>query len=198
MELRERVCCSEAGPLKRLLPVMEAIASGGGGQQIIALDGRAAAGKSTLARLLGQMTGAGVIHMDDFFLPEELRTKERLAEPGGNVDYDRFLAEVLPGLKSGETFSYRRFDCGRMELGERREVPAGKVRIVEGAYSCHPKLGAYMTLRVFCDISAGEQRIRIEKRNGEEQLSHFVREWIPMEEKYFAYFHIKERADFVL
>lgn len=196
--MREKVCCSEDGLYNRILPVMEAIASGESGQQIIALDGRSAAGKSTLAQLLGKMTGAGVIHMDDFFLPKELRTKERLAEPGGNVDYDRFLTEVLPGLKSGEAFSYRRFDCSRMELGESRKVPAGTIRIVEGSYSCHPKLGDYMTLRVFCDISAEEQRVRIEKRNGEEMLSRFVREWIPMEEKYFAYFPIKERADFVL
>ena len=32
--------------------------------------------------------------MDDFFLPMELRTAERLEEPGGNVHYERFSAEV--------------------------------------------------------------------------------------------------------
>ncbi|MBS7324987.1 MAG: (d)CMP kinase, partial [Angelakisella sp.] len=36
---------------------------------VIALDGRAAAGKSTLAAALAETLQAAVIHMDDFFLP---------------------------------------------------------------------------------------------------------------------------------
>ena len=34
---------------------------------IISVDGRAAAGKTTLAARLSQLLGASVIHMDDFF-----------------------------------------------------------------------------------------------------------------------------------
>lgn len=198
MDFGEKICSLKGGEYERLRPVLEAAAAGGDGPQIIALDGRAASGKTTMARQLEEITGAGVIHMDDFFLPPELRTPERLAEPGGNVDYGRFLQEVLPGLKSGAAFSYRRFDCGKMALGESREVPAGKLRIVEGAYSCHPVFGEYMTLRVFCDADAALQRERIEKRNGPERLSRFLREWIPMEEAYFARFQIRERADLIV
>ena len=33
--------------------------------------------------------------MDDFFLRPEQRRPERFAEPGGNVDRERFAAEVL-------------------------------------------------------------------------------------------------------
>ena len=57
---------------------------------ILAIDGRAAAGKTTLANLLQEYFDGAVIHMDDFFLPLELRTKERYATPGGNVHYERF------------------------------------------------------------------------------------------------------------
>lgn len=49
---------------------------------VIAMDGRAAAGKTTLAEELAVTLGGAVVHMDDFFLPGELRTPERLAAPG--------------------------------------------------------------------------------------------------------------------
>ena len=38
---------------------------------IIGIDGMAAAGKSTLAEELASLVGGCVVHMDDFFLPEE-------------------------------------------------------------------------------------------------------------------------------
>lgn len=178
--------------------ILRAIEKAPGEVKVIAIDGRCASGKTTLAERLSQETGAGVIHMDDFFLPAKLRTIERMKEPGGNVHYERFAEEVLPMLKSTGEFGYRRFECGRMELGEVRRVPAGKLRIVEGAYSCHPKFGNYMSLRVFCDVAAVEQRKRIKTRNGEEALPDFLGKWIPMEERYFAAYKIRENADIIL
>ena len=166
--------------------------------KIIAIDGRCASGKSTLAEQLAMLTGAGVIHMDDFFLPKELRTEERPTEPGGNVHYERFAEEVLPFIKSGKAFSYRCFDCSRMDLGEERKIPSGSIRIVEGAYSCHPKLGNYMDIKVFCDVSEQEQKSRIRKRNGETALSAFLNKWIPMEERYLKAYAVREKADIII
>ena len=72
------------------------------GKILIAVDGNAASGKSTLAARLSAyfapQCSVNVFHMDDFFLPPTLRTPERLGEPGGNVHYERFLDEVLAGL----------------------------------------------------------------------------------------------------
>lgn len=178
--------------------VSAASGSAHGEVKVIAIDGRCASGKTTLARRLAEITGAGVIHMDDFFLPPELRTPKRLAEAGGNVDYERFSAEVLPKLMTGESFTYRRFECSRMTLGESCVIPAGKLRIVEGAYSCHPEFGNYMTFRVFSDVSPDEQRRRILTRSGEEMLSRFLNEWIPMEEQYFQTYRIREKADLIV
>ena len=62
----------------------------------IAIDGGAASGKTTLAKVLSEKYHAPVIHMDDFFLRPEQRTPERFAEPGGNLDRERFLREVVP------------------------------------------------------------------------------------------------------
>lgn len=166
--------------------------------KIIAIDGRCAAGKTTFAAQLAAAAGAGLVHMDDFFLPEELRTKERLNEPGGNVHYERFAEEVLPRLRNADGFGYVRYDCRSKAYGERRIVPAGTLRIVEGAYSCHPKFGDYMDIRIFCDIKALEQRSRIKKRDGADLLPVFLGKWIPWEEKYFAVHKIRQRADIIL
>ena len=195
-----RLVCSR---FIRILPVLETVCADGVFQEeheryVVAIDGRCASGKTTLAEQLAEVTGAGVVHMDDFFLPQELRTEERLNEPGGNVHYERFREEVLPALKGGGSFSYRRFNCGRMELGEERKVCDSRILIVEGAYSCHPKFGAYMSLRVFSDVDHREQLRRIKARDGEEALENFITRWIPMEESYFAAFRTKEQADIVI
>lgn len=187
----------------RIFPVLEAVCSAETnasalGRCVVAVDGRCASGKSTLAELLAMVTGAGVVHMDDFFLPSELRTEARLNEPGGNVHYERFQKEVLPALNRGGDFSYRRFDCSRMELGEERKVSGNGLLVVEGAYSCHPKLGDYMTLRVFSDVESEKQLRRIGVRDGERALETFKQCWIPMEENYFKAYGIREQADIVL
>lgn len=181
---------------KQVLAALQALPPGG--VRVIAIDGRSAAGKTTLAAALARALGAGVVHMDDFFLPGELRTPARLAQPGGNVHWERFAAEVLPLLRGGGAFAYRRFDCGAMAPGALVQVPAGRWRIVEGAYSCHPRLGGYMDLRLFADVPPAEQLARIGARGGAAAQEAFRTRWIPLEEAYLAAFPIREQADLVL
>ena len=57
---------------------------------LIAVEGRCASGKTTLASALQKELGCCVFHMDDFFLRPEQRTRERLLTAGGNIDYERF------------------------------------------------------------------------------------------------------------
>ena len=78
---------------------------------LVAIDGRCASGKSTLAKDLQKQLDCNVIHMDDFYLQPHQRTTKRLREPGGNVDYERFETEVLQPMLTGEAFSYRPYDA---------------------------------------------------------------------------------------
>lgn len=162
---------------------------------LLALDGRCAAGKTTLAAQLRERTGCTVIHMDDFFLRPEQRTAERLAQPGGNVDWERFLEEVLLPLKKGRPFQYRPYDCHTQTLREPVRITPGSVTLVEGSYSCHPRLWTFYDFHIFLDITKEEQLSRIEKRNGSEMLEVFRSRWIPMEESYFQTFSIEERCE---
>jgi len=184
---------------QRALPILEKIAEAEEDVNlVIAIDGRCASGKSTLAHFLSEITGAGVVHMDDFFLPLAIRTKERLSEPGGNVHYERFRQEVLPRLRSEQAFSYPKFSCDIMDIDGEREVEASKIRIVEGAYSMHPIFGQYADIRVFSDIDNETQLSRILQRNGADKLELFRNRWIPMEEYYIEKCSVLEQADILL
>lgn len=184
----------------RLFPLLEQAAKRVHNNKVcvIAMDGRAASGKSTMAGQLKMILGASVIRMDDFFLPLELRTEERLQTPGGNVHYERFAKEVLPYLSLPQPFSYRKFDCGNMDYDGECIIEPTRYRIVEGSYSCHPQFGDYADLTVFSDASPEEQLRRILRRNGEEMAETFRKKWIPLEENYFEFYHISQKADVIL
>ena len=85
---------------------------------IIAIDGRCAAGKSSLGKLLGEYYQADVIHMDDFYLPPQMRSADWKEIPAGNMDLERFRKEVLQPVKEGEAVLYRPFDCQTGQLAE--------------------------------------------------------------------------------
>lgn len=185
----------------RLIPLLQKLANLNVNENkthVIAIDGRSASGKTTIAKQLEKIIGAGIIQMDDFFLPGFLRSEARFAEPGGNVHYERFTSEVIPHLASEAEFSYQIFDCSIMDFGGYRSVKKSKWRIVEGAYSCHPKLNNYMSLRVFSDISSSKQIKRIQKREDKKSAEMYLSRWIPMEETYLKSYAINEKADLVL
>ena len=165
---------------------------------IVTIEGSGASGKTTLGRRLEEKFQCVVLHMDDFFLRPEQRTKERLSEPGGNVDRERFFEEVVSPLSRSETIEYRRFDCSTFTLLPAVKIEPDRLTIVEGAYSTHPELGKYYDLSVFMNISRELQKKRILKRNTPDKAERFFREWIPMEQKYFDTFHIKEKCDVII
>ena len=119
---------------------------------VIAVDGNCAAGKSTLAAELARLYDGQVISMDDFFLPPDKRTAERLAEPGGNVDRERFAAEILVPLGRGDDFSYQPYDCHSQSLKPAVKARADKLTVIEGAYSCQPYFGPVYDLRICLTI----------------------------------------------
>lgn len=163
----------------------------------VAIDGRCASGKTTLASRLQQHYGDScrVFHMDDFFLRPQQRTPQRLAKPGENVDHERFLEEVLKPWAAGKSVSYRPYDCSTQRLAEPICVAPGKVLVVEGSYSCHRLLRDYYDLHIFLDVDAKSQMARILARNGEEAAKAFEEKWIPLEEAYFSTEQVKENCE---
>ena len=165
---------------------------------VVALEGGSASGKSTLAEMLSDIYDCNLFHMDDFFLRPEQRTPERLSEIGGNIDRERFAAEILLPLERNKAVCFRRFDCGTQTLGEPIEIEPKCLTVVEGAYSMHPYFSRYYDLSVFLDIAPDLQRKRIEARNTPSFAKRFFEEWIPLEQRYFEGADVKARADMII
>ena len=164
-----------------------------GKRTVIAIDGCAAAGKSTAAQALGALFRCSVVHADDFFLPKDMKTPERLAQAGGNIHYERLKYEVIDHL--GKTFEYNVYDCSSGGFSGKREIAQSDVTVVEGSYCLHPHFGSYADIKVFLDIDEKTQKERILARSGEAMLARFVNEWIPMERRYDEFYKIKENCD---
>lgn len=177
--------------------------------KLIIIDGRSGAGKTTYANSISK----NVVHMDDFFLPIELRTEERLKEIGGNIHYERFYEEVVSPIiealnkanslaqsydaaPAPASFKYRIFNCKEMSYVGEREISLTEDIVIEGAYSMHPyfkwdehALTHALTIeKIFMDISPEEQEARIKARNGQTVWEIFRDKWIPLEEAYFQSF----------
>lgn len=162
---------------------------------VAALDGRCASGKTTVATCLAKELSSQVIHMDDFFLRPEQRTKARLAIPGGNVDYERVLREVMAPLKEGKDVLYTPYDCHSRKFKTPVRINHKRTILVEGAYACHPQLWDYSDLHVFFDIDEKKQMERIVLRNGSKDAVNFAEKWIPLEEAYLSAYGIKEKCE---
>lgn len=168
------------------------------GTVVVAIDGRCASGKSTLASRLADVYDCTVFHMDDFFLQPAQRTAQRLATPGENVDHERFRNEVMIPLSEGKTVQYRKYNCHTRTIEPPIEIQQKKLTVVEGAYCLHRDISEFYDLKIALDVGPDVQRERIAKRNSPATAERFFSEWIPLEEQYFNAFSIYENVDMVL
>lgn len=164
---------------------------------MLSIDGRCAAGKTTLAAKLSVHLNCAVVHMDDFYLPFALRTAERMAQPGGNIEFERLISEIIAPLLAGRNAVYRPYACHENRFLPSVTLSAAKSTIVEGSYSCHPCLADMLGIKVFMDIAPDKQLSRIALRDPG-HVEAFRTMWIPREEFYFAECAVRERCDMVL
>lgn len=164
--------------------------------RVLSIDGPCASGKTTIGKLLSSFLECPCIHMDDYFLQANQRTAQRLEEPGGNIDYERFHQEINEAWNQNQPIHMRSYDCSSQTL--RREVIVEKspILIIEGSYAHHSYLDDMQAFKIFMDIEPSIQKERLQKRSPDKFLD-FIEKWIPMEEKYFHAFSIKEKSDYV-
>lgn len=168
---------------------------------LVAIDGMAASGKTTLAgTLCTRFSGCALVHMDDFTVPFDARYPGYFEATLSNADIARFDREVLSPLIRGEAACYRPYRCHPVPgYGEPVTIaPDCAVVIIEGAYCLHPDLFDRYDLRVLSLIDEDAQRTRILHRNGEAQLERFVSTWIPMENQHMAARRLCETCDLII
>ena len=173
----------------RILPVLCAIDQSRTAYSplCLAIDGPCASGKSTLGKALSELYQCPLIHMDDFFLRPEQRTPQRLNEPGGNVDYERFSREIIAPMIRKEPITYRPWQCNTVDFGPEVTVYPAPLIIVEGSYSLRADLRDAYQLRIWAQADWSSRRRRLLERGGEACLDRFETQWIPLEDTYFKH-----------
>lgn len=157
-----------------------------GDLRVVSLDGRAGAGKSTMAAHLSTLLdGAPIVHMDDLYRGWEDALTARLS--------NALRDHILTPMSLGKIGSYRSWDWHRGMPGEVRSIPRHPFLILEGVGASQrvvrpftgtmvwieidPALGLKRVLerdsRIVADIE--EFTRRMQSWQGEELL-HFERE----------------------
>lgn len=149
---------------------------------LIAIEGNSATGKTYFAKALQRYFNCNLISADDFFLPFEMRTEERLQQIGGNIHYER-LIPLLEKVKKGEPANYLAFDCHTGGYTP-RHVDTNAMTIVEGCYSLHDALKDKYDLALLITANKAVRQRRIFLRDGAEMLQRFTAEWIPREDAF--------------
>jgi hypothetical protein len=171
-------------PLARLV---DRLGTTGPPPRLIAVDGRAGAGKSTLAdRLAAAFGGAAVLRVDGFLC-------------WGDLDgwWPRFEAEALRPLAAGEPARFRVRDWRGDPLGRAldgwRTVRPGEVVVVEGVTCSRRPVADRYALRLWVETPAEVCLRRGLARDGAAMLGRW-RDWQRREEAFFAADPVRSRA----
>ncbi|WP_329180864.1 uridine kinase family protein [Streptomyces sp. NBC_01477] len=161
--------------LRELAGTLDLLAPSCGPVRLVAVDGHAGAGKSTLAtRLAAEAGGAPVVHTDD------LATHE---EPFGWTG--RLTAELLAPFRDGRPARHRVYDWTARRFAGERAVPAAPVVLLEGVGSGRRALRPLLALTLWLEVDPATARQRGVRRDGP-ALEHFWTGWSAAEDRHFA------------
>lgn len=164
---------------------------------IIAIDGKSTSGKTTLSEKLLKIYDCNIFHIDDFYLPFELRTDKRMNQIGGNIHFERLIDEVINKLKKNDSFEYGVFSCKDGKINNKIKVAPKRINIIEGVYCMHPSIKDIYDLKIYIEIDENKQLTRLKTRSPE-KFEQFITKWIPRENVYFDSLNIKELYDLVI
>ncbi|MDF8264127.1 uridine kinase family protein [Luteipulveratus flavus] len=154
---------------------------------VVAVDGPAGSGKSSLAALVCDRLGdVACVHLDDVF-------------PGwdGLASAPALLAaQVLAPLSRREPAGYRRFDWPTGRYAELVPVPARRFVVVEGCSSTVGIARPYVDVRVWVEAEHDTRMRRGLERSGDEFGPNWER-WARQEEAVFAADRTREHAHLI-
>ncbi|UFU05063.1 AAA family ATPase [Ruania halotolerans] len=155
-----------------------------GDATIVAIDGPAGSGKTTLAGAVVAELDATVVHMDDLYL----------GWSGLRDSADRLRREILARLWLGRVGRYRRYDWHAEELAEERDVPAEGTVVVEGVGCVRANTRPFFSVIVWVEAADDVRLARGLARDGTAAEPHW-RAWMADEADLFAEARTADIAD---
>jgi uridine kinase len=161
-------------------------------QPIIAIDGPAGAGKTTLAHdiklALAQRYSITEIHMDDLY-------------DGWDNALTPHLSEVLTHLtdahKKSASISLSLYNWHDGAFNPAIEIEKSELLILEGVGSGQMAIRDSLTALIWIDIEDSQGMARVLERDGIE-IENQMRKWLTTQEQHFLAEGTQKAADFVL
>jgi len=170
------------GELAALIAEIHATPPRCGTVRVVAIDGGAASGKSTLAdEIADSLIDVATVHCDDLL-------------DGWSDQFGfwlRLREQVLHRFADGRPARYRRYEWIAREFGEVVEVGVPGFLIVEGV-SAIAACAEYASVRILLDVPRAERERRWELRDGE--LPPQAKRWLDNEDHFFTNWEPDERV----
>jgi len=149
---------------------------------VLAIDGHGGSGKTTIATEVARLTGAALVHTDDFFAESALAPGIQRAMTS-YYDWRRLREQAILPLRSRRRASFRRvnWDTGGGPAGVATVDPADLI-VVEGVFSAAPELADQVDRAVFIDTPEPERLRRVRGRIAPEDWDE---DWLRAEQAYF-------------
>ena len=159
--------------------------------RIIAIDGPAGAGKSTLAKRiksnLQEQSGLKtvIVHMDDLYDGWENALTDQLTKT--------LINQILIPVSLSKNFGYRKYNWLSGNFGEFFEEESPEILILEGVGSGQRATRKYLDHLIWIDIDAETGLQRVLQRDGD-YLENEMRVWQMRESSHFSMENTRDSA----
>ncbi len=160
-----------------------------GKTHVICIDGRAGAGKTTLAAQLAKaFDGSIQIHMDDLYQGWTNALGPALTQT---------LLEIIAAQRSSKALSLPIFDWNLGKFASSRVIPPCKILFLEGVGSAQRKVREFASTTIWLDIESEIGIQRVLERDGF-QIENQMRNWQIAQESHFRSDKTRENAHFIV
>lgn len=160
---------------------------------VIAIDGPAGAGKTTLAHelflaLSSSSRSVAVIHMDDLYAGWDNAL---------TGDLTQILQYLVLQHRKRLSAQIKKYNWDTESFSESENIPVADLLILEGVGSGDRDLQADLAALIWIDIEPEIGLKRVIDRDGA-QVQDQMQKWLATQQQYFSQHSTREKADFIL